>query len=90
MFTIRKLLTLSGIPTKRVSRRPSPEQVQWALEVFNNSSSSEGIPRKRGRSLYSNLSLDDRRKLQLRMQKIAGNLSPDDVKNSRIQDVFVG
>ena len=77
MKALKRLLTLLGIPTKKTVRRPSPEQLKWAFEVFDKSASSETIPRKqRGRSIYSGLSRDDRRRLQLKMQGAAG-MSPN-------------
>ena len=46
--------------SKKTNRRPTSVEVKWALALFNKS--------------YNDLSLDEKRKLQLRMREVAGKL----------------
>ena len=51
-----------------LNRRPSKVEERLALSMFNKP--------------YKDLARDDRRRLQLKMQEAAGNLSPDELRKA--------
>ena len=51
-----------------LNRRPSKQEERLSLWMFNKP--------------YKDLSRDDRRRLQLKMQEAAGNLSPDELRKA--------